>query len=57
MLLMMPIAHSYGSMLTPASTVTAGVPPLTAAIAQSAIPWSVLTCWEHVSEVTHAIRA
>lgn len=57
MLLMMPIAHSCGSVLTPASTITAGVPFPTVTIAQSAVPWSTLTSWEHVNEITHAIHA
>lgn len=40
-----------------ASTSAAGVPPPTVTIAQSAIPCSVLTSWEHINEVTHAIHA
>lgn len=56
MLCTMPIAHSYSSMLTPASTIPAGVFSPTVTTVQSSVPWPVLTpC--HVNEVTHAIHA
>lgn len=40
-----------------ASTIAAGVPLPTVTIAQSAIPCSVLTSWEHINEIAHAIHA